>query len=179
MKKYRTILRTLVFALLLAFVFKTYLFASYIVDGESMEPTLYDGNLLMVNKLIYDWRDIGHSDVIIFHANPKEDYVKRVIGTPGDTIKFEDDQLYVNGEPVKEPYLESLRPDDGQPFTEDFSLEEVTDEKVVPEGHLFVMGDNRRDSLDSRSFGFVSKEQIVGKVDMRYYPFSQVAVQFK
>ncbi|GGF15806.1 signal peptidase I [Halobacillus andaensis] len=178
MKKYTTIFKAVLIAVLIAFVFKTYLFASYIVDGESMEPTLYDGNLLMVNKIAYDIRDIDRTDVIVFHANPEEDYVKRVIGLPGDEISFENDILYINGEAVAEPYLDQLRPNDGEVFTEDFTLEEVTGETVVPEGELFVMGDNRRDSLDSRSFGFVSIEQIVGEVDMRYWPFSQVAVQF-
>ncbi|MCP3026726.1 signal peptidase I [Halobacillus sp. A5] len=177
MKKFGKFMTLVLAALVVAFVFKTYLFASYIVDGESMEPTLYDGNLLMVNKVAYDWQDMDRTDVIVFHANQEEDYVKRVIGLPGDEISFEDDTLYINGEAAAEPYLEQLRPNDGELFTEDFTLEEVTGEKVVPEGELFVMGDNRRDSLDSRSFGFVSHEQIVGKVDMRYWPFSQMALQ--
>ncbi|WP_101843439.1 signal peptidase I [Halobacillus sp. Marseille-P3879] len=177
MKKYGKFAMLVFAALIVAFVFKTYLFASYIVDGESMEPTLHDGNLLMVNKIAYDWQDMDRSDVIVFHANQEEDYVKRVIGLPGDEISFENDTLYINGEAAAEPYLEPLRPNDGEVFTEDFTLEEVTGEKVVPEGKMFVMGDNRRDSLDSRSFGFVSKEQIVGKVDIRYWPFSQMAVQ--
>ncbi|ARI78072.1 signal peptidase I [Halobacillus mangrovi] len=177
-KKYQKAIRTILFALLLAFVFRSFMFASYIVDGESMEPTLYDGNLLMVNKVVYDWKDIRRQDVIVFHANEKEDYVKRVIGVGGDEIEVKHDQLYVNGELVEEHYLDSLRPNDGLPFTHDFSLEEVTGKKKVPEGQLFVMGDNRRDSLDSRYFGFVNIETVVGKVDVRYWPFSQVALQF-
>ncbi|KHE67120.1 signal peptidase I [Halobacillus sp. BBL2006] len=177
-KKYQRAIRTILFALLLAFVFRSFMFASYIVDGESMEPTLYDGNLLMVNKVVYDWKDIGRKDVIVFHANEKEDYVKRVIGVGGDEIEVKDDQLYVNGELVDEHYLDSLRPHDGLPFTDDFTLQQVTGQKKVPEGKLFVMGDNRRDSLDSRYFGFVNIETVVGKVDVRYWPFSQVALQF-
>ncbi|UOR13180.1 signal peptidase I [Halobacillus amylolyticus] len=179
MKKYRSIIRAVLLALLLALVLRSYLFASYVVDGESMEPTLYDGNLLMVNKVVYDWQGVNRGDVIVFHANEKEDYVKRVIGIEGDHIAFENDVLYVNGRRVPEPYLEELRPDDGRLFTRDFTLEGVTDQSVVPEGHLFVMGDNRRDSLDSRYFGFVPVESIVGKVDVRYWPVSQVDLQFK
>ncbi|QAS51664.1 signal peptidase I [Halobacillus litoralis] len=177
-KKYRRAIRTIVLALLLAFVFRSYLFASYIVDGESMEPTLYDGNLLMVNKAVYDWQDINRQQVIVFHANEREDYVKRVIGVGGDEIKVKNDQLYINGKLMDESYLDPLRPNDGLPFTEDFTLEEVTGESTVPEGHLFVMGDNRRDSLDSRYFGFVPVESVVGKVDVRYWPFNQLGVQF-
>lgn len=179
MKKYLKWIRTVLLALLLAFVFRSYLFASYVVDGESMEPTLYDGNLLMVNKAVYDWSEIDRQQVIVFHANEDEDYVKRVIGIPGDEIEFKNDQLYVNGVLMDESYLDDLRPSDDLPFTEDFTLEEVTGSTTVPEGQLFVMGDNRRDSLDSRYFGFVSEETVVGKVDVRYWPFSQAGIQFK
>ncbi|WP_027956508.1 signal peptidase I [Halobacillus kuroshimensis] len=179
MKTYLKWIRTVLLALLLAFVFRSYLFASYVVDGESMEPTLYDGNLLMVNKAVYDWSEIDRQQVIVFHANEDEDYVKRVIGIPGDEIEFKNDQLYVNGVLMDESYLDDLRPSDGLPFTEDFTLEEVTGSTTVPEGQLFVMGDNRRDSLDSRYFGFVSEETVVGKVDVRYWPFSQLGLQFK
>lgn len=178
MKKYLKWIRTVLLALLLAFVFRSYLFASYVVDGESMEPTLYDGNLLMVNKAVYDWSEIDRQQVIVFHANEEEDYVKRVIGIPGDEIEFKNDQLYVNGVFLDESYLDDLRPNDGLPFTEDFTLEEATGSATVPEGHLFVMGDNRRDSLDSRYFGFVPEDTVVGKVDIRYWPFSQAGIQF-
>ncbi|UOQ43483.1 signal peptidase I [Halobacillus salinarum] len=179
MRKYRKMIRTILFALALAFVFRYFIFASYIVDGESMEPTLNDGNLLMVNKVVYDWHSVGRQDVIVFHANKKEDYVKRVIGVAGDKIRFKDDKLYVNSKIVPEHYLDPLRPHDGELFTEDFTLEQVTQHERVPEGKIFVMGDNRRDSLDSRYFGFVSIDQVVGKVDVRYWPVSQLALQFK
>lgn len=178
MKNYRKIIRMVLLALLLAFFFRSFIFASYIVDGESMEPTLYDGNLLMVNKVVYDWQDVDRQDVIVFHANENEDYVKRVIGIGGDTIQMKEDILYVNGHPLQENYLDSLRPHDGRVFTNDFTLAGVTGKERVPKGHLFVMGDNRRESLDSRYFGFVPVETVVGKVDVRYWPISQVALQF-
>ena len=172
-------IRTILFAIVLALAFRSFLFASYIVDGKSMEPTLFDGNLLMVNKMIYDWQDVSHGDVIVFHANEKEDYVKRVIGLPGDTITYKNDTLYLNGEKVDEPYLDPYRKNDGKPLTKDFTLEEITDGvKEVPDGRIFVMGDNRRESLDSRYFGFVPIETIVGKVDVRYWPIGDLALQF-
>ncbi|WP_079530584.1 signal peptidase I [Halobacillus hunanensis] len=178
MKKFYKIIQAVLVAFLLAFVFKSYFFASYVVDGESMEPTLEDGNLLMVNKVVYDWQGVNRGDVIVFHANEKEDYVKRVIGVEGDHIAFRNDVLYVNGQRVPEPYLDELRPEDGRLFTTNFTLEKVTGESEVPANHLFVMGDNRRDSLDSRYFGFVPTESIVGKVDVCYWPVSQVDLQF-
>lgn len=171
-------LRTILFAIALALFFRSFLFASYIVDGKSMEPTLFDGNLLMVNKILYEWQDVNYSDVIVFHANEKEDYVKRVIGLPGDTLAYKNDRLYVNGKEVDESYLDPFRTNDGKPLTNDFTLKDITGMEKVPEGHIFVLGDNRRESLDSRYFGFISMDSIVGKVDVRYWPISQLALRF-
>ncbi|SIS47615.1 signal peptidase I [Salimicrobium flavidum] len=179
MKKYKHLIRTVILAVLVAIVFRAYFFASYVVEGESMEPTLYDGNLLMVNKVLYDWTDVHRQDIIVFHYNNEDDYVKRVIGLPGDHIAVKDDRLYVNGEFVEEDYLDELRPNDGRVFTNDFTLEGVTGRIEVPEGELFVMGDNRRDSLDSRSFGFIDIQSIVGKVEVRYWPMSQLGMKFR
>ncbi|UOQ46881.1 signal peptidase I [Gracilibacillus caseinilyticus] len=176
-KRIWSIVRIVIFATVLAVIFRSYLFASYVVNGKSMEPTLHDGNLLMVNKMVYDLMDIHRFDVIVFHANEQEDYVKRVVGKPGDHIEYRDDVLYVNGEAVEEPYLEPYR-ESGEILTKDFSLEVVTGEKVVPEGKLFVLGDNRTKSYDSREIGFVDQETVVGKVDIRYWPMSELNFQF-
>ncbi|RCW69701.1 signal peptidase I [Saliterribacillus persicus] len=171
-------LRVVAIAFLIAFFFRFYLFASYIVDGKSMEPTLYDGNLLMVNKMIYDFQDVDRFDVIVFHANSKEDYVKRVIGKAGDEIEYKDDRLYINDKAVEEKYLEAFRDSARLPLTKDFTLEELTGESSVPKGKLFVLGDNRHKSMDSRSFGFIDANEIVGKVDIRYWPMSELNFQF-
>ncbi|MGP4106621.1 signal peptidase I [Virgibacillus sp. L01] len=179
-RKYlRRIIPIVLLAIVLAFLFRSFLFASYVVDGESMEPTLYDGNLLMVNKVVYDLKDVNRFDVIVFHASKKDDYVKRVIGLPGDEIEYKDDKLFINGKYVKENFLESLKKmDEIKPYTNDFTLEEKTGETKVPNGNLFVMGDNRESSLDSRTFGFVSVNKLVGKVDITYWPFSQMQLSF-
>lgn len=175
----RKIIPVILLAVALAFIFRTYLFASYVVDGESMEPTLYDGNLLMVNKIVYDLTDVDRFDVIVFHATKKDDYVKRVIGLPGDKIVYKDDKLYINGKFMEEGFLDPLKKvSDIKPYTNDFTLKEITGRDAVPEGKLFVMGDNRRRSLDSRKFGFVSISQLVGKVDIKYWPVSQVQLTF-
>lgn len=183
MKKinYRRLVPLAILLVLFAVILRSSIFASYVVDGESMQPTLYDGNLLIVNKIIYNIRDVGRFDVIVFHANKEDDYVKRVIGLPGDEIEYKDDKLYINGEYVPEKFLRMdgyVQASDSHPYTKNFTLTEITGEKVVPEGQLFVMGDNRGDSYDSRAFGFISMDQLVGKVDIKYWPLSQTKLSF-
>ncbi|OIK14078.1 signal peptidase I [Bacillus sp. MUM 13] len=159
---------------------RAFFFSSYEVDGKSMQPTLQDGNKLVVNKIGYQMKDIQRFDVIVFHANSKEDYVKRVIGLPGDTIAYKNDQLYIKGVRYAEPYLQRFKhPFPGQLLTGDFTLKDVTDTNTVPKGKLFVMGDNRLESMDSRHFGYISYKQVVGKVDMRYWPIREFNVNFK
>ena len=127
-------------------VLSTYVIAPFTVKGHSMDYTFAD--------------------------------IKRVIGVPGDTIEYKDDVLYVNGEKVDEPYLtqkiKEAKESGTAPFTPDFNIEYLssTKSKTVPEGMYFVMGDNRQHSTDSRVFGFVKKEAMIGKVSLRYYPFS-------
>lgn len=165
---------------LVIFVFiRTFFISNYVVDGESMMPTLQDGNKLIVNKIGYQIGDFDRFDVIVFHANQNEDYVKRVIGLPGDTIEYRDDELFINGKKTDEPYLERHRNQAiSHKFTEDFTLIEKTGMEVVPEGKLFVLGDNRLGSYDSRQFGFISVDQVVGKVNLRYWPLDHLDVSF-
>jgi signal peptidase I len=164
--------------IIFAFI-RTFFFSNYVVEGESMMPTLQDGNKLVVNKLGYQISDLSRFDVIVFHANEKEDFVKRVIGLPGDKIEFKDDELFINGQKYKEPFLNVYKQEiPGVKLTGDFSLKEITGENTVPEGKLFVLGDNRLGSWDSRHFGFISVSQVVGKVDLRYWPLNEMDVQF-
>ena len=160
--------------------FRMFFFSNYVVEGESMMPTLQDGNKLVVNKIGYHIGELHRFDVIVFHANEEEDYVKRIIGLPGDRIEYLEDQLYINGKKVNEPYLDKYREELlGERLTGNFTLQEITGENVVPEGHIFVLGDNRLGSRDSREFGFVSVDQVVGKVNLRYWPMEEIAVSFK
>jgi signal peptidase I len=161
----------LTFLLAIRFLF----FTNYVVEGESMMPTLREGNWLIVNK----YGSVQRFDIIVFHANQQEDYVKRVIGLPGDRIMYKNDVLYINGRPVKEPYLNRYKRKliDGK-LTGDFTLEEITGEKQVPKGYVFVLGDNRLSSWDSRHFGFVKMSRIVGKVNVRYWPFDEISTRF-
>ena len=133
--------------------------ANYEVDGRSMEPTFHHGDRLMVNRLIYRMGDPRPGDVVVLHGNGERDLLKRVIAVGGQRIQIANGTVFVDGQAIEEPYIEE-RPVDYP-------------EMVVPEGHVFVMGDNRNNSLDSRSFGPVPLDRIVGRADFRYLPFSR------
>jgi signal peptidase I len=164
--------------ILFAFI-RTFFFSNYLVEGESMMPTLQNGNKVVVNKLGYQIGDLQRFDVIVFHANKKEDFVKRIIGLPGDKIVYRNDHLFVNGKKYQEPFLDIYRQKiSGSKLTGDFTLKEITGEETIPNGKLFVLGDNRLGSWDSRYFGFISVDQVVGKVDLRYWPLDEMDVHF-
>jgi signal peptidase I len=172
-------IKPIVTGLVIAFVIRSFFFSSYVVEGSSMKPTLQDGNLLVINKFGYQHGGIERFDVIVFHANQKEDYVKRVIGLPGDRVSYEKGKLYINGINVDEPFLNVYGTTfEGDQLTEDFTLQEKTGEEVIPDGKLFVIGDNRLGSYDSRHFGFIDIDQVVGKVNLRYYPFEKMDIEF-
>ena len=165
--------------IILTVCFRIFFFSTYVVEGKSMMPTLEDGNMIVINKVGYQVGELHRFDVVVFHANEKEDYVKRIIGLPGDTIEYIRDRLYINGKLMKEPYLDRFKAEMiGGRLTDDFTLEEVTGKMKVPKDSVFLLGDNRLRSWDSRYFGFVKIEKIVGKVDLRYWPINEVSTAF-
>lgn len=168
-------IKALIIAFLLAALIRFVLFTPIVVDGESMMPTLESGERMIVNKIDYKLSDIQRFDIIVFHAPEKKDYIKRIIGLPGDTLEYRNDQLYINGKKLTEPYLDKYKSRivDGGTLTEDFSLEDYTGKKVIPKGYYFVMGDNRRNSKDSRHIGVVAKSEIVGKASIVFWPMEQ------
>ncbi len=180
MKKTKTASRELMewgvaflFAIVFAFIIHQFVFAPVLVDGESMMPTLQDQNKMIVNKMEYRFSEPDRFDIVVFHATPEKDYIKRVIGLPGDTLEYKDDVLYINGEAVEEPYLDQYKAElPGGNLTADFTLESVTGEVTIPEDKYFVMGDNRRKSEDSRMIGLVDKDQIVGSTSLVFWPLS-------
>ncbi|HEY4567312.1 signal peptidase I [Planococcaceae bacterium Storch 2/2-2] len=162
-----------VVAIAIALAVRAFLFSAIIVDGVSMMPTLEHQDRMIVNKINYRISDPKRFDVIVFHAPEGTDYIKRVIGLPGDEIEYKDDKLYINGKLYEEPYLEPHY--DGTlkgSLTEDFTLEQKLGMTKVPEDHLFVLGDNRRQSNDSRnvSVGFVPIEDVVGTTKFIFWP---------
>ena len=171
MKEVFSWLKAIVVALVIAFVIRTFIFVPVIVEGESMMPTLQNADRMIVSKISNYVGELDRGDIIVFHATESKDYIKRVIAIPGDTLEYRDDTLYLNGEAVEEPYLEDFQAQmNGFPLTENFTLEQVTGESVVPEGSYFVMGDNRQNSKDSREIGFVPKESVVGKTNFVFWP---------
>ncbi|EJL47038.1 signal peptidase I S [Brevibacillus agri] len=159
-------------ALILAFLIRTFLFAPFIVEGESMETTLHNSEKLVVNKAIYYLQEPKPGDIIVFHAEKTRDYIKRVIAVAGDTVEVKGDQLYINGNMVEEPYLAQHKEQakqQGEPyFTNDFPP--VT----VPAGHIFVMGDNRPNSHDSRAIGPVAVSTVVGRAEFTFWPIASI-----
>ncbi|QZA33479.1 signal peptidase I [Hydrogenibacillus sp. N12] len=167
--------KAIAIAVVLSVLVRTYVFAPTIVDGESMMTTLETHERVIVNKLIYRFEAPKRGDIIVFHATPDKDFIKRIVGLPGDRLEVRRDVLYVNGRPVDEPYLaenkalwkkeleEAHLPPD-LPFTEDFTVDRV------PPGTVFVLGDNRRNSTDSRVLGPVPLSRIVGRAEFVFWP---------
>jgi signal peptidase I len=131
------------------------------VDGFSMEPTLQNGEFVIVNKLAYKLGSPSIGDVIVFHypRDPSQEYIKRIIGLPGDQVKVSSGQVYVNGNRLNEPYIASPA--------------RYNSEWEVPSGGLFVLGDNRNNSSDSHNWGAVPLENIIGKALFVYWPPDQ------
>ncbi|MBS4192764.1 signal peptidase I [Bacillus sp. FJAT-49705] len=168
-------IKSIAFAFIIAFICKQFLFTTTTVFGESMEPTFQDQDKVVLSKT----SEIQRFDMIVFDAPDVEGehYIKRVIGLPGDHIEMKDDVLYINGEAIEEPYLIENKKDN--PFnnlTEDFSLEEKTGKSKIPKDMLFVMGDNRLVSKDSRFFGLVPYDSVIGEVKFRYYPLEEIGI---
>lgn len=153
-----------------------YLFLAFpeVVSGASMEPYLHDGERILVEKITYRFQEPQRGDVIIFHPpeNDNIDYVKRVIGVPGDVIKISDCRVYItrDGErfEASEPYLyEDTCTRGGIGFSDGRATR-------ISEGEYLVLGDNRGNSADSRVFGLITTERIVGKAIFRFWPLSKV-----
>ncbi|MDN7241267.1 signal peptidase I [Planococcus sp. N028] len=168
--------KALLIAFGLAAIIRFFFFTPIVVDGESMMPTLEHGDRMIVNKIGYNIGEPDRFDIVVFHAPEEKDYIKRIIGLPGDHVAYEDDQLYINGEPVDEPYLDYYKEDITGTLTEDFTLEEIIGEETIPEGHVFVMGDNRRASKDSRMIGEVPIDEVIGSTSFVFWPMAEAGV---
>jgi signal peptidase I len=163
--------KAIAIALIIAFCIHQFMFQQFVVKGDSMVPTLLNGERLLVDKIPFYFGPPKRGDIIVFRA-PKAyaevegaDWVKRVIGLPGDTIMIRDGQLYINHHLIHESFINGPM----DPYR-NFGPEKV------PPGHLFVMGDNRNISLDSRVIGPIPISSVIGRVDLIFWPLSKFQV---
>ena len=165
--------KALLVALGLVFIVRMFLFAPIIVDGPSMLPTLHDRDQMIVNKFSYYFKDPERFDIIVFHAPTQKDFIKRVIGLPGEHVAVIDNVLYINGEPVEEEFLADHPHYQSIPY--DFTLkEQAGNYDVIPEDHVLVLGDVRGNSTDSRMIGLIPTDEIVGKATLIYLPLDRI-----
>jgi signal peptidase I len=193
-----TSLQSLLATVVIAMFVITYIVQAFQIPSESMENTLLIGDYLLVDKLCYGggalsdriipYRQIHRGDIIVFHypVNPAQHFVKRVVGVPGDRVHLVKKRVFINGVPLKEPYVRYFKPEPNA-FRDDFPRSDVLDpginadwwvqmpklvedgQLIVPQGHYFAMGDNRDDSSDSRYWGFVPRENIIGRPLLIYW----------
>jgi signal peptidase I len=159
--------RDLCFSGLAAMLIITFLYQPVRVEGTSMLPRLENQDRLFINKFIYRFSTIERGDVIVFRypLNPQTSYIKRVVAIPGDKLRIDRGQVYVNEKPLSEPYV-----------PEEYRDVRSFDEIVIPTGQYFVLGDHRSIAADSREFGTVKRDLIYGKAAFVYWPTQDVGV---
>ena len=150
-------------ALLVAFVVKTFLIQAFFIPSPSMVPTLEVHDRVLVNKLSYKLHEVNRGDVVVFERPPNDtgaikDLIKRVVAVEGDTVESRGDTLYVNDQPVREPYVRTS------------SIGTAVTKRTIPPNQVFVMGDNRANSSDSRVFGPIDEDRIVGRAFVKIWP---------
>jgi signal peptidase I len=156
----------LIVAVLLALVIRTFVVQAFVIPSGSMLPTLQIGDYVLVNKFLYYFRPIQRGDIIVFKypKNEAEDFIKRVVGLPGETLEVRGRRVFINGRPLDEAYAVYSAPS---------ALNPVTQAPIgpiqIPAGKLFVMGDNRDNSLDSRFWGFLDAGKVRGKALLIYF----------
>jgi signal peptidase I len=176
----------------------TFVVQAFTIPSGSMEHTLLIGDYLLVDKFCYGdsglwnrvlpYRKIRRSDIVVFYypINPAQHFVKRVVGVPGDRVRLINKRVYVNGQPLDEPYVQYIA-SDRQPYRDDFPRTDIPardtnarwwlemrklvedHQLIIPEGHYFVLGDNRDNSEDSRFWGFVPRQNIIGRPLLIYW----------
>ncbi len=162
-------IETIVVALVISVVLYLFIMTPHEVVGRSMDPTYQDGEYLMANKLLYDLSTPKRGDVIIFKYSETQDFIKRVIGLPGETVGLQDGRIYINGKVLDESgYLDDAIYTNGSDYLHEG--ETIT----LGEEEYFVCGDNRPHSSDSRTFGPITKDQVKAKSWLVYYPFSNL-----
>jgi len=161
----RELVESVLPALVIVLVINVFLAQATRVEGQSMEPNLHNNERLIIEKITYRFRDPKYGDIIVLRRPNRntEPLIKRVIALPGQTVEVKNGLVYVDGNPLSETYL-------------DQSTWGVMPPRLVPEEHVFVLGDNRKASNDSRAFGMVAYEDIVGRAWVKYWPPSEIGL---
>ena len=164
-KNWFNLVKSFDIVLIIGLLFRVFIFQPYMVEGSSMENNFHDREVLLVDKISFKLREPRRGNVIIFKApqNPNEDYIKRIIGLPGEEVSINDNEVLINNKVLKESYLSSNM------FT--YSPNQSTYQTTLKNNEYFVMGDNRTNSSDSREWGPVPKGNIIGKAWLKVYPF--------
>jgi signal peptidase I len=171
------IVETLVLTLIIFFVIQTFIAQPYQIRQQSMETTLEPDQYVLVDKLTPRFDAYKRGDIVVFKppeawAQPDgTPYIKRVIGIGGDTIEIRDGKVFVNGTELREPYVYS---ENGEPQPTEDPLQQ--EQWVVPDGALFLMGDHRKSSADSREFGSVDIDNVIGRAWLRYWPLDTLEI---
>ena len=152
-----------VVVIIIVILVKQFIITPIRVNQSSMNNTLYDKDIMILDKISYRFSNIKRFEIVVIKRN-KEYLIKRVIGLPGETIEYKDNKLYINGELIEENF--------NHKNTDDYILD-----KEIPEGYYFVVGDNRPDSLDSRYIGLIKREEILGKTNLVLYPFKHFGIK--
>lgn len=168
---YREYGEAIIIAVILALFIRTYIVQAFKIPSGSMIPTLQIGDHILVNKFIYRFKTPHRGDIMVFKypKDPSRDFIKRLIGLPGDTIEIKNKQVYINNQTIKEPYTIFEGTDD--PFYAPSNRDNFGP-IVIPENHYFVMGDNRDCSLDSRFWGLLNYDLIKGKAFIIYWSWN-------
>ena len=155
--------KTILITLVIFFSFRAYVAEAYYIPSGSMMPTLNISDRIITNKFIYNFTDIKRGDVVVFNPpiESKSPFVKRVIGLPNETISVNNGVVYIDNEPLEESYISAPPINNFSPYK-------------IPDNNYFLMGDNRNSSNDSRFWGTVSIDDIIGKAEFIYYPISDM-----
>ncbi len=158
-------LKSIALAVVIALVIRFFFFETFLVEGTSMYPTLKHHERLIVNKIVYNFKEPEQGDIVVFNYAPRRDFIKRIVAFDGDEVEIREGRLYVNKKLIVEPYIRNQAMHDYGPV-------------IVPEGHVFVLGDNRVNSMDSRdpAVGPIALEKIKGKAMLVFWPLTNAGL---
>ena len=162
-EKFKTLLPYIIIIVVVLFI-KAFIVTPIKVNGESMYPTLEEGDIMILNKTAYYFNKPKRFDIVVVDM-PDEYLIKRVIGLPGEHIEYKNNTLYVDGKKIEENFKHGK--------TDDFNIKELGSD-TVPSGYYLVLGDNRGNSLDSRELGFMKEEQLLGRTNLIILPFDRI-----